>query len=232
MKPYSYDIQNTPARSKYTRLIVIVLIVAVAILTILIIRDLIKTPVDNPASLVQSSEIKSRLSTFVDHKEADFIAKLPEDWQKVAKPEMIINAVRFYPYRFQGIEGENIGRSLDIYIKDIPGNLAVSKIMPITMSQNNALMQAGEISPQCYKFTKFPKGRQGESYSTKWLGKKFMCDTSVNVNTVAAISDNLASGVVMQKGSHILKVLLVYTDHGSAENNSIFKDIVNGFRLK
>ena len=232
MKPYSYNVPIDRRRFKPGRLAVALTIIFLVVLAVLIYRDLTKQSTPTVTGPVQTNEVKSRLSTYVDFEENAFIVKLPADWQKVAKTEVIVNAKRYYPYRFQGIGQESVGRSVDIYLDEIPGSLAVSKVLLTEVTPDSTALVTQEISPQCYKYTNFPADSLGEPYATNWQGHKFICDTSKDTNTVAAIAGNLSDGVELIGGAKKQKLLLVYTDHGSAQNNSIFKDIVQGFRLR
>lgn len=232
MKPYSYDVPTDRRRLKPSRLAIAFTLIFLTMLAVLIYRDVTKRSTPTVTGAVQTSEVKSRLSTYIDFEETAFIVKLPADWQKVAKPEVIVNAKRYYPYRFQGIGEASVGRSVDIYLDQIPGSLAVSKVLLAEVTSDSTALITQEISPQCYKYTDFPADRLGEPYATDWQGRKFICNTSKETNTVAAIAGNLSDGVELTNGTKKQKLLLVYTDHGSAQNNSIFKDIVQGFRLR
>ncbi len=59
-----------------------------------------------------------------------------------------------------------------------------------------------------------------------------MCNTSEITNVVGAMQLSQTKGVELDTQYGLESFLLVYTDHGSSQNNGIFKDILESFEAK
>lgn len=156
--------------------------------------------------------------------------KVPSDWKQVNNPELIINGRKFYPERYQGVSGDHVGRRLDIYRDSIPNQLGIDKVVAVVVSKNK--IEPIKTSPQCYKFTTFPKEQPGDNYPSQWEGIDFTCMTSEITNVLGAVEKTQDIGARLFTEFGTTNYLLVYTDHGSRLDNSIFYDILKSFEAK
>jgi len=161
-----------------------------------------------------------------------FSVDVLENWTRINNPEIRVSGKRYYPIRYQGSGPVNTGRRLDVYIDTIPSKLPVNKILTVKVLKDKYML-AQNISPQCYTFTDFPVESRGEAFKTVWDGHGFTCLTTLQTNIVASVEDDYDNAIQLTgstTGSH--RVMLVFTDHGSRPDNSIFNVIVESFRLK
>lgn len=159
--------------------------------------------------------------------------EIPADWRRVTNPEVSVNNVIYYPERYQGTSGKHVGRRIDVYIDSIPAGLGINKVVAIKPAGRRIIVD--EISSQCYYFTDVPEGKSGNTFPSVWQEKgiDFSCNSSVLSNIVGAIHKSEADGVELDTSENGKKnIFLVYTDHGSFTDNSIFFDILESFETK
>lgn len=174
-------------------------------------------------------EFISTIEEFKTVETDKYSMRIPEDWVKVNRPEIIENGQRYYPDRYQGVTRENVGRWIDVYIDDIP-NLVIDKAVKI--EANGAFMRVGSISPQCNSFTELLISGQKEPTPTVWEGISFRCSMTENSNNIAAIESRTESGVRLAGEKTDAKYMFYFSDRGSSQDNTIFQDILNSFQAK
>lgn len=191
-----------------------------------------KVTVDDSGNYATLGVVESSKRPFSRVDTELYSMKIPADWKRVNDPEIIINGTRYYPERFQGTTGDDIGRRLDIYHKSIPSDLGVDKVIAVTGMGKR--IGVGDMSEQCYKFTERPDERYGDDYPSVWKEKdiEFMCKTSKLTNIIGAIEHKQSDGVTLDSSHGPISFLLVYTDHGSSQDNDIFREILESFEAK
>ncbi len=197
-----------------------------------VIVDLSKNPnvVDESNNQVVLGEFVSTLDEYKTIDTKYFKVDIPKDWKHVNAPEIIIEGKRYYPQRFQGVSGNNIGRKLDVYMDKIP-KMPVERVLKV-LSDGGQTPSIGSVSSNCSEFTK-PKDQSFSPVETKWEDISFTCSMSESQNNIASVASSQQSGVVLKgkkEGPHTY--LFIYTDHGSMMNNDIFPKIMHTFIAK
>jgi hypothetical protein len=122
-------------------------------------------------------------------------------------------------------------RRIDIYIDNVPSSLAVNRLLPVQVNQDQ-LQPQGVVSDNCTDFTTpTAQSAQTGTIDAKWNGVDFLCDTGNYERDVVAIGS--ASGPISLTGpkTSTHKILLVYTDNTTQPDYSIFTAIVESFRI-
>ena len=229
---YRIDQKPDNRKIRFEILIAAVLLIAIVVGGTYIFFDLNRSDVviDNSGNrailgTVESDEFYKR----VDNEY--YQMKIPTDWKKINNPEVIVNGTKYYPERYQGVEGEHVGRRLDVYREEIPYQLGIDKVVKVSAVGSEIVTV--KTSPQCYKFTDFPYVESGDDHPSEWEGIPFMCMSSQITNVLGAIEFTQRDGVVLDSPNYgTQKYFLVYMDHGSRLDNSIFYNILESFRVK
>jgi hypothetical protein len=205
----------------------LLLIIVLTVVGIAILRRDLKTD----TSLSQSKVITqyySAVGTDTMHvTESTFSVYLPAGW-KVASNIGSPNKV----YSWQGT-GDDADRRIDIYIDNLPINLAVNRLLPVQAS-NDQLETIGSVSDNCTDFTT-PTAQSAitGTLAAKWDGVDFICDVGNYERDVVATGSTEGINTVTltgpSTGTH--GVLLVYTDNSADPDYSIFTTIVESFQL-
>ncbi|MGH7142188.1 MAG: hypothetical protein ACREF5_01795 [Candidatus Saccharimonadales bacterium] len=160
--------------------------------------------------------------------EPNFTIDLPVGWHSVPDPGSPYNV-----YSWQGT-GTDADRHLDVYISDIPTNLAINHLLPV-QAVDNHINVIGNASDNCTNFT--PAATEDVSAGTaaaEWDGVSFICDMANYERDVVAIGS--AEGVnditLVGSSGDQRQVLLVYTDNNTNPDYSIFSSIVESFHLQ
>lgn len=158
-----------------------------------------------------------------------FELDLPSDWHAVDAPK-----VRYAVYSWAGTKGDNVARRLDIYVDNIPFDLAVNRLQPV-QADGNHFDITDTTSDNCTSFTqRAPDSAQTGNAPSKWSGVDFLCDVGNYERDVVATGStegvNMATLTGATSGSH--RVLLVYSDNTSSPDYTIFATIIKSFRLQ
>lgn len=157
-----------------------------------------------------------------------FELDVPVGWHAIAAPP-----VRYTVYSWSGARGAAAARRLDVYIDNIPFDLAVNRLQPV-QADGDHFDTIGTTSDNCTSFTpRVPDSVQTGSAPSKWSGVNFLCDEANYERDVVATGStegvNIATLTGVTTGSH--RVLLVYTDSNPNPDYTIFAGIINSFRL-
>lgn len=158
-----------------------------------------------------------------------FIVDLPAGWRAATNP-----GTPYTVYSWQGAKGEAAARRIDIYIDKLPVDLAVNRLLPVQVDEKRITL-LGPVSDNCASFTDNDAHAKGEaSVAAKWYGVNFKCDVANYLRNVVATGStegiNRLTLTGEANGAH--EVLLVYTDHSSNPDYTIFTNIVESFRIR
>jgi hypothetical protein len=208
-------------------IVTLLLVIVLAIIGIIIFRHGLKTD----TSLSQSKVITqyySATGTDTMHVTAPtFSVYLPAGWKTASNAGSTYKA-----YSWQGT-GDDVDRRIDIYIDNLPTNLAVNRLLPVQVNDDQ-LEVIGSVSDNCTGFTT-PTTQSATSgtVAAKWDGVNFICDVANYERDVVAIGStegvNTVTMVGPSTGSH--NILLVYTDNSADPDYSIFTSIVESFQI-
>jgi hypothetical protein len=233
-KIYSVDKYKDNRRVRPEIVLVLLILILGLFTGIFIYNDLRRnsTVVDKSGNQPILGEVVSTEEVYKVVETEHYIISVPENWTQVNSPEVIVEGVRYYPDRFQGTSGENIGRQVDVYYDAIPGGLPVSKILEVTVEGDRVFPR--EISPQCRSFTDTGAEKQpaGNPYPSKWNDINFMCRTSSVTNLVFALQNDSDEGLNFTVNDKNKRLGLVFMDHGSDQDNNIFFRILKEFKAK
>jgi hypothetical protein len=225
----SQDFRKVRTEVVVASLIVIFLVVGVAY----VIFDLSKSKpvIDNSKNEAILGTVSATTDSYTTRETKWYEVKVPADWKRVSNPEIITEGHRYYPDRYQGVTGDNVGRRVDIYVNSIPAGLGIDKVVAVKTVGNRIIPI--ETSPQCYAFTDVSKENPVDYYASEWKGIQFTCMTSRITDVLGAIERNQTEGIVLDSDSAgTVKFFLVYTDSSSRMNNSIFYEILKSFKAK
>lgn len=151
--------------------------------------------------------------------------RLPGAWEGVAPLEGAPGSA----FRFISKSDFTSGRSLDIFVDDSPSNPKYTKIIPVIVNQEKLL--ASDISPQCYTFTDDSQVQSIQAATARWETAWFPCEPNETINVVGIAAKNNTKGAV---GVDVAgrRVIMLYTDHSSKQDNRVFLDIINKLRFK
>lgn len=197
-----------------------------------IVFDLVVNPgvIDETENQAILGEFKSTIDKYKTVDAEKFTLEIPGDWVEVNRPELIENGSRYYPVRYQGVTGQDVGRRIDIYEAVIP-DIAVERILSIADNYQSTFT-VGSVSPNCSSFSEKIDDRR-QPVPTTWEDRTFRCSLSTSRNSVAAVRTSIKEGVTLVGGeSGSIKYLVVYTDHGSHVDNEIFVRILKSFKAK
>lgn len=157
-----------------------------------------------------------------------FSIALPHGWKEVSPPSKAHK-----PYSWRGSDDADRMRSLDIYVDDIPTDMAVNHMLPI-QSDNNKIDTLNAVSDNCAGFTgASDKSDQTGTGPAKWSGVKFICDMgnkTRNVTGTSSPKDINSVAITGHNGTH--RYFFVYTDNSSSPDYSIFTSALTSFSAK
>ncbi|HEX7368188.1 MAG TPA: hypothetical protein VF261_00845 [Candidatus Saccharimonadales bacterium] len=156
-----------------------------------------------------------------------FSISLPADWRP-----RVNNDIPKPTYSWHGTTKEDNTRWLNVYVDDIPANLAVNRVLPIQGSGDKIIV-ASAVSDNCVTFTGAPAGNQN-SFPAKWQGINFLCDTGNYTRDVVGTSspDGVNTVVLSSADEGTHQFFFTYTDNSSSPDYSIFTDALETFHLK
>lgn len=233
MAKYSYNKSRDYRKVKPEVVIATIAVLAVILTAIYLFLDLNSnaTVIDNSNNEPTFSEVETATSSFKLHNTDEFAIRVPENMEYQGKVNVILDeGVKYDTYQFVGQTDDAVGRKLEIYVDRIPADLPVNKVLHV-MSSGNKIVPV-RLSDQCYSFTDFPQERQGDPYESKWNNITFTCKTTETSNIIAAIEERQSEGVKVNGLNMTHNYLFVYTDHGYAENNALFSEILRTFEAK
>jgi hypothetical protein len=157
-----------------------------------------------------------------------FSIGLPHGWQEASPVDS-----RHHPYSWRGTSSEDQTRSLDIYVDDIPTDMAVNRLLPV-QADGNQLDSINTVSDNCAGFTGVSdKSDVTGTALAKWSGVKFVCDmgnVTRNVTGTSSPTGINSVGVAGKQGMH--QYFFVYTDNSSSPDYGIFTRALTTFRAK
>lgn len=210
--------------------VLVIILIVVAFVYILIDLRRSGQNIDNSKNSVATSRIESTDLEYETYTQSTYVVDLPVGWKKINSPEIIIDGQRYYPDRFQGVEDSQVGRRLDVYLNSLPGLLPVTKLLEVNVMENEIIPKT--ISTSCLNFTDVPEGGEASQYPSEWQNHKFICRPSGSANTVAAVNNDLGDGIVLNNENTSGRFLIIWQDHGSQEDNSIFFKLLETFKLR
>jgi len=233
-KHYRID-QSNDFRKIKLEIVTVILLIAVAIAGfVYVFIDLSsnETTINDENNRATLGVVESIREAYEPYETEFYSLKVPKDWRRVNNPELIFGGIRYYPDRYQGTTGSNVGRRVDIYVNDIPPGLGIDKVLSVSSNGNKII--TGSLSDQCYTFTDFPGGISGNVFPSVWKEEDidFSCRTSSISNVIGAIDKSQRTGVQLEGKEGTNNYLFVYTDHGSSQDNSIFYEILSHVRAK
>lgn len=157
-----------------------------------------------------------------------FRIDLPHSWKEVAPLDTIHT-----PYSWRGTGDTARMRSLNIYVDDIPTDMAVNRMLPI-QADGNKIDVLNAVSDNCAGFTgTSDKSSQTGTASAKWSGVNFICDMGNKTRNVTGTSSPKGVNDVTitgHNGTH--QYFFVYTDNSSSPDYSIFTSALTSFSAK
>jgi hypothetical protein len=161
-----------------------------------------------------------------------FEMQLPGDWKEAKRT----NLPTEHSITWQGTTKYEDNRSITLYVDVIPPNLAVNKILPVTVQ--GVQLSPQDMSDNCVDFTsggsrQVQKAVQARDTSAKWMGVDFICDmdnvvdNQIGVGSTAGLNQIV---VTTPKGTH--KYFFVYADRNIHPDATILKDALNSFKAK
>jgi len=194
--------------------------------------NLNRTQIDDSQNRPIHSEVLSSNIKYKTVENDDYTLRIPEDWEEINRPQRIFEeGIRYYPYKYQGFEGDSAGRWLEVYVDRIPV-IPVEKIVEVEAQSDR--LAVGEFSPQCIDIVDYDtqKYNRNADVEGEWGDLSFECRLSTIGNTIAAVETDAKKGYTFSVSGKKKTYLLVFADHGSSEDNTIFRSILESFRSK
>lgn len=157
-----------------------------------------------------------------------FTVDLPATWKHSSDLNLPPTA-----YVWRGTKKDDLTRSLNIYVNNVPASLAVNRILAVQTSAGR-LNVTGETSDNCANFTpKSALSRKTGVAPAKQDGVSFICDMGNYERDVVAIGSKEGVNTITVTGPKTGKhrILLVYTDNSYTPDYGIFTNIVQSFRV-
>ena len=165
-------------------------------------------------------------------KEPGFSFSLPDDWKEIAREK----GPPYETIQWRSFKKGSESRDLKLWVNTIPTEMAVNRIMPITIVGNKIL--AGDISDNCVNFNinKYnPKTNEKviEKSPGKWQGASFICDLGNYLRNLVGTSvvDGDYNATLKTKDGKDMKFFFVYTDHTPAPDYQVFVDALKSFEM-
>jgi hypothetical protein len=165
---------------------------------------------------------ESKKKTF---EQSTFQIQLPADWIRQTPEQTGAD------YAWHGTAKGETARSLEVYVDEIPADMAVNRLLPIK-AEGKGILATDTVSDNCINFTdeKTANPTTGAA-SSKWSGVNFLCDTAndqrVVVGTSSATEPINTVTVTGDKGVH--RYFFVYTDHSAQPKFEIFMAALASF---
>jgi len=208
-------------------IVTLMLIIVLAVIGIVIFHHGLKTDTSLSQSKVITQYYSATGTDTMHVTEPTFSVYLPAGWKPISDPNS-----PYQVYSWHGT-GDDANRRIDIYIDNLPTNLAVNRLLPIQIN-NDQLEAIGPVSDNCTDFTT-PTAQSSTTgtVAAKWDGVNFICDVANYERDVVAIGATVEVNTIVMTGpitgSH--HVLLTYTDNSSDADYSIFTSIVESFEI-
>lgn len=233
-KVYRYD--HRSAKHHRTAIVIIVVVVLlIAPIVYFVYRDIVSNSssvVDGQTKVVGQVVGGDDTGGFkVD--EPLFSMTLPSDWKQTGR----FTSTTEQSITWQAGKKNEDNRWLKLYIDTIPADIAVNRMLPVTV--NGDSLTTGDVSDSCATFTgggtlDAQKATLLRPAPAKWQGVDFICNLpSVVENQVGVAAVGGVNKIVIEgptKGTHTY--FFVYTDHNIQPNYTILSDAVESFRAK
>jgi hypothetical protein len=132
-----------------------------------------------------------------------------------------------YKYVYQNVDGGKLARTLTIYRQLVPTDLQVSYVVPVSVTNENALVPEA-VSPRCVHPADAPAGPDVHAYH----GVEFTCAVDVQEESIAAGHKDTGYTIEIPKPSGgTTKIGLYYHDVSTLPDQAIFTEIISNFRL-
>jgi hypothetical protein len=162
-----------------------------------------------------------------------FVVTLPASWAFNGKFNPYYNEV-YYEYQNKLKNYDN--RWLRVYVDVIPHNFALTRILPVWVS-NNKLVSDGvdSISDECRTFSGAPvlgsdTSNNAQTWSAKWKDITFTCNMNKVLNYTGTASINEKYGqTLINKNGKKHQYFLVYIDHNIRPDYNLLIDAVKNF---
>jgi hypothetical protein len=160
-----------------------------------------------------------------------FELELPGDWKEISRQ----NSVTERSITWQATKKDYDNRTLKLYIDKIPANIAVNKILPVTVTGTQLL--PGDMSDNCITFTSGgtmnPDAGKGHDKPAKWMGVDFICEMGTTIDNQIGVGSTAGVNQISVKGSkETHKYFFVYADRNIRPDSSILKDALSSFKAK
>jgi hypothetical protein len=186
-----------------------------------------------PDTVLQQSTAEVHTVKLSDTKEKtfekpEFHISLPDDWKAANSLDTIHR-----PYSWRGTSQADRTRSLDIYVDDIPKDMAVNRLLPV-QADGNSVTIVNTVSDNCAGFTS-PISTTAATGSAlaRWSGVEFICDMANKTRDVTGTSSSTGvNSVTLKGGQGTHRYFFVYTDNSGQSDYSIFTRALASFRSK
>ena len=164
----------------------------------------------------------TRENTDRTFEQAGFSINLPADW--VVREE----AGPLGRYAWQATEKGADNRWLEVYTAGVPDNLAVNRLLPVTV-EGGKIIVSGTVSDNCSTFGTqgvTPETRNQSNIVTKWQGIEFLCDMANYTRNVVGVgtADTQNRVLVTNEVGTQRTFIFVYTDHNIHPNYQILEN--------
>jgi hypothetical protein len=191
-------------------------------------RDYFKpnTTLANSAAIIRHVDVATPKKKTV--RTATFTMQVPADWKATTHSD-VIPAPDFV---WQGTTKEDTARWVQVWVDDIPSNMAVNRLLPLRPDGSRILL-ADDVSDNCVNFTDASKvdPRTG-TVNAKWSGVDFTCDAAnYERDLVGTATGGARNSITLhgpKSGTH--RYFFIYTDHSAEADYSYFTDMLSSFR--
>lgn len=159
-----------------------------------------------------------------------FSIRVPQTWESNGKKNPYFDQVFI---ELQDKKKNYDARWIRVFVDTFPQNYPINSVIAITNSDNK--LSSGESSGDCSVFPGAPKYDPKTNptgiWPTKWQGISFTCDIARPLNQTGAASVTTGYGQKLTSPSGKTHTyFLVYIDHTSRPDNSVFGDAINTFQ--
>ncbi len=214
---------------RVTASILTVVLVGGGIATYFIIRGLEQEPTVPQAITREFSD--SRDNTDRTFTQAGFTISLPSDW--VVREEGTGVHGR---HSWQATAKHADNRWLDVYVDDIPTNIAFNRLLPVTTASGKIIV-SGSISDNCSTFGTTgvtPESSRESTVVAKWQDIEFLCDMANYTRNVVGVgtTDSQNRVMLISASGRQHTFLFVYTDHNVHPNYQILENALKSVTLE
>jgi len=154
-----------------------------------------------------------------------FTMQLPGTWTE-KKYELTASAPKY------GFSNVSNARYIELYIDNVPTQLAVNKAVVVTSTGNG--ITSDTVSENCSTFTGVVKDQLSGVSPAKWQGVSFNCDMANTsravVGTTSTEGVNTVTVVGPTTGSH--KLFVVYADNNINPDYALYYSILRSIKFK